>query len=133
MPSQNEARRAKDWQILHDRITNALAEFGARKDAVRKGDYWLVDEDWGSYFLKLEVQKLDLLQPPVIKALQDLLKGYPDWEITFRVDVLDKENEWPAMGLVIYHDEIIDDLRREFLPEQFRNITYPGSKRWQRP
>jgi predicted phage gp36 major capsid-like protein len=54
--------------------------------------------------------------------------GYPDWEIMMRVDVIGKENEWPAMGVIIHDDEIIDDLKREFLPEEFRSLRYEGSK-----
>ncbi|HZS63561.1 MAG TPA: hypothetical protein VFA53_03545 [Xanthobacteraceae bacterium] len=133
MRLHDETRRASEWKILHDRITETLDGFGARKDAVGKGDYWLVDEDLGLYLQKLEVQNLSLLQPHIIKSLQALLTGYPDWEIAFRVDVIGKENEWPAMGLLIHDDEIIDDLRREFLPEEFRDIAYPGSKRLQSP
>jgi hypothetical protein len=38
------------------------------------------------------------------------------------------KNVWPAMGLVIHDDGIIDDLQREYLPKAFRNIVYEGSK-----
>jgi hypothetical protein len=129
MREHNEARREADWRILHDRIAETLDRFGKR-DACGRGDYWLVDEDLGSYRLKLEVQNLNLLQPHIIKSLQALLAGYPDWEIMFRVDVPGKENVWPAMGVIIHDDEIIDDLRREFLPDEFRNIVYEDSKRF---
>jgi hypothetical protein len=128
MREHNEARRAAEWKILHDRIAATLDRFGKR-DACGRGDYWLVDEDLGSYRLKLEVQNLNLLQPHIIKSLQALLDGYPDWEIMFRVDVIGKENVWPAMGIIIHDDEIIDDLQREYLPEEFRGIIYEGSKR----
>ena len=47
----------------------------------------------------------------------------------FRVDVVGKEKEWPAMGLIIHDDEIIDDLKRDFLPEEFRSIIYEGGAR----
>ncbi len=133
MRLHDEARRTREWKILHDRIAETLDGFGARKDAVGKGDYWLVDEDLGLYLQKLEVQNLSLLQPHIIKSLQALLNGYPDWEIAFRVDVIGKENEWPAMGLLIHDNEIIDDLQREFLPEEFRDIIYSGSRRLQSP
>jgi hypothetical protein len=33
------------------------------------------------------------------------------------------------MGLIIHDDEIIDDLQREFLPPEFRNVSYEGSRR----
>src|SRR5947207_15026113 len=117
MRVHNEARREVEWRILHDRITETLDRFG-KKDAFGRGDYWLVDEDLGLYRQKLEIQNLNLLQPHIIKSLQALLAGYPDWEIMFRVDVLGKEKEWPAMGVIIHDDEIIDDLRREYLPDE---------------
>lgn len=126
------ALQEKEWTLLHDRITEVLDRFG-KKDYRGRADYWLVDENLGLYRQQLEVQNLNLLQPQIIKSLQALLKGYPDWEIAFRVDVIGKENVWPAMGLIIRDDEIIDDLQREFLPEEFRHVTYPGSKRLQSP
>jgi hypothetical protein len=127
MLEHNETRRAAEWQVLHDRITKLLDQFG-KKDPFGRGDYWLVDDDWGDYRQKLEVQTLSLLQPRVIKLLQAQLAGYSDWEIMFRVDVVGKENEWPAMGLIIHENEIVDDLHREFLPEEFRDLVYEGSK-----
>jgi hypothetical protein len=127
MRVHNQARQEAEWQVLHDRITETLNRFG-KKDAFGRGDYWLVDENLGGYRQRLEVQNLNLLQPHIIKALQALLDGYPDWEIMFRVDVLGKENVWPAMGLVIHDDGIIDGLRREFLPDEFRNLVFEDSR-----
>ena len=127
MRVHDRERQAKEWQILHDRITEVLGKFGT-KDAFGKGDYWLIDEDWGDYRQKLEVQNLNFLQPQIIKSLQALLAGYPDWEIMFRVDVIGKEKEWPPMGLIIHDDEVIDDLHREYLPAEFRDFVYEGSK-----
>jgi hypothetical protein len=128
MREHDEAKREADWKILHDRIAYTLDRYG-KMDAFGKGDYWLVDEDLGLYRQKLEVQNLDFLQPHIIKSLQTLLDGYPDWEIMFRIAVVGKENEWPAMGLIIHDDGIIDDLQREYLPVEFRGVVYEGSKR----
>jgi hypothetical protein len=125
----DEARREAERKILHDRIAETLDRFG-KIDACGRGDYWLVDEDLGLYRQKLEVQNLSLLEPHIIKSLQALLAGYPDWEIMFRIAVLGKEDVWPAMGVIIHDDEIIDDLQREYLPEAFRGIVYEGSKRF---
>lgn len=127
MREHSKSRQEAEWRLLHDRITETLDRFG-KKDAFGRGDYWLVDENLGAYRQKLEVQNLDFLQPHIIKSLQALLHGYPDWEIMLRVDVVEKENDWPAMGLIIHDDGIIDDLRREYLPEEFRNIAYEGTK-----
>jgi hypothetical protein len=128
MTTELEAKQERDWQILHDRITATLDRFG-QKNAFGKGDYWLVDDNWGRFQQQLEFQNLNLLQPHIIKALQELLAGYPDWEITVRIDVPGKEKIWPGMGIIIYNDEIIDELQRQYFPEEFRNYTYEGSKR----
>jgi hypothetical protein len=128
MKSDLDARQEAEWRVLHDRITETLGRFG-KKDAFGKGDYWLLDDNWGTWRQEIEAQNLNLLQPHIVKLLQALLADYPDWEITVRVDVLGKENVWPGMGLVIHDDGIIDDLRREFLPEEFRNIVYESTKR----
>jgi hypothetical protein len=119
--------QVREWQVLHDRIDGLLHRFG-RKDAFRDGDFWLVDENWGRYRQVLEIQNLNLLRPDIIKSLQALLADFPKWYITAQVDVRGKEDSWPAMGLAIYPNEIVDDLQRDFLPKEFRNITYSGGE-----
>ena len=114
-------------QLLHDQITRTLNQYGV-KNAFGKGDYWLLDDNWGWERQQVEVQNLNLLRPHVIKELQTLLAKYPNWDITVRVDVPGKEKIWPGMCVIIYHDEIIDELQREFFPEEFRNMTYEGGR-----
>ena len=116
-------KQERDWQILQDRITSILQKFG-RKDAFGDGDFWLLDDNWGRYRQELEFQNLTLLQPDIIKSLQALLADMPNWHITVRIDVSGTEDRWPGMGLIIYHDEVVDELQRDFLPEEFRNIRY---------
>lgn len=118
-----EAAQEREWTILHDRITETLQRFG-KEDLFRKADYCLLDENLGPYRQELEVQNLKMLQPHIMKLLQALLADYPKWEITVRVDIPGTENAWPGMGLIIFHDEIVDELRRDFLPAEFQNITY---------
>jgi hypothetical protein len=67
---------------------------------------------------------LSLLKPHIIRSLRDLLADHPNWSISVAVDIPGTEESWPGMGLMIYGDEIVDELRREFLPEEFRNVTY---------
>lgn len=63
----------------------------------------------------------------IIKTLQGLLKDFPNWTIIMAVDVLGKEH-WPSMGVTIRAHEIIDDLLRQYLPEEFRFLKIPGSR-----
>lgn len=115
-----DLKQQREWQLLHDAIIGVVDQYGV-KDPFRKGDYWLLDENWGLSCQQLEFQNLDLFQPVVLDALQSLLHRLPDWYITIRVDVVGKEDEWPGMGLIIHRDRIVDELRREFLPLRFRD------------
>jgi hypothetical protein len=120
-----DTSQEREWLILHDQITEALDRVG-RKDPFGEGDYWLLDENWGWYAQQLEVQNLKLLAPPIIRSLQALLADYPEWDIRVRIDVPGEEDGRPGMGLTIYHDEIVDELQRELLPEEFRDFRYDG-------
>ena len=126
MASELDARQDAEWKVLYDRIAAILEKYG-EIDFSPGADYWLVDENLGGWAQKIEAGKLTVLDPSIIKQLQDLLAGYPDWEIVVRVVLVGQEGV--AMGLIIANDEIIDDLQRDYLPAEFRNLTYPGSKR----
>jgi hypothetical protein len=121
-----DEQQERDWPILHDRVTAVLDRFG-KKDPFGKGDYWILGENWGRWQLEVEAQNLSLLGPAVIDALQRALTGYPDWRVTVRVAVAGKD--WPGMGVIVYGDEIVDDLQRQYLPEEFRSIQYSGKVR----
>jgi hypothetical protein len=123
MSMAEETAQERDWQTLHDAITVTLDRFG-RKDAFGEGDYWLLDDNWGWRSHQLEFQNLELFKPHIVRALQDLLAPYPDWYITIRVAVPGKEESWPGMGLIIYSNEAVDELRRDFLPREFRDVVF---------
>ena len=123
MSAYTSADQERDWQILHDAITRVLDKFG-RKNAFGDGDYWLVDDNYGTRRHRLEVQNLDLFRIDILRQLQATLAGFADWCITVQVDVLGKEKIWPGMGVIVYEDEIVDELQREFLPERFRNTIF---------
>lgn len=123
MSNDMEATQRRDWQLLHDAIT-AVVDMHGVKNPFRAGDYWLLDENWGRYSQQLEFQNLELFDALILGALQGLLHQFPDWYITIRVDVVGKEDQWPGMGVVVYRDRIVDDLKRDFLPPRFRNLLF---------
>jgi len=52
-----------------------------------------------------------------------LLTDYPDWKIVMSVDIPGKES-WPAMGIVIERDKIIDGLQRSYLPPEYQSLKF---------
>ena len=111
------------WQNLHDKATEVLDAFG-RKDYRGRADYWIVDDDWGLDFIRVEVQNLQLFQPAVVERLKRLLADFPGWHIAVRVDARGAGESWPLMGILIFPDRVIDHLKREYLPEEFRAWRY---------
>lgn len=117
------SQQEREWVLLYDRISGYLQPLGT-ESPLGEGDYWILDENWGQYLHRIEIQNLDLLQPSVVKGLQALLSDFVDWEIAVAVDVPEKQTRWPGMGLVISKDGVVDELRREFLPKYVRDFRY---------
>ncbi len=113
------------WRDLHDKASEVLDAFG-KKDCLGKADYWIVDDDWGLDFIRVEVQNLQLLARAVVGKLKHILADFPGWHIAVRVDVPGKEKNWPLMGILIFRGRVIDRLKREYLPAEFRHISYEG-------
>jgi hypothetical protein len=116
-------KQERAWADLYDRIQRVMSPLG-REDSTAAADYWLLDDNWGAPQHKLLISNLDLLAPNIITRLQETLADYPGWEIVASVAMKKKGVSWPDMGLTIRPHEIVDELRREFLPEPFKRIKY---------
>jgi hypothetical protein len=120
MTSELQAEQCWEWAILYDKIKSVLWQYGEEDDVAEQKDFLLVDDNFGWYSHRIETNKLELVQPVVVKSLQKLLIGYPNWEIVVALGSFG--------GLVIRDDEIMDGLRRENLPKEFQTIEYEGSR-----
>jgi hypothetical protein len=105
-----------------------LRQFGEEDYHPGQKDYFLLDENLGLWQHKIETNNLEMVRLIVIESLRRLLQGYPNWEIAIALASPDMENVWPAMGLVIRDDEIIDGLQRQYFPKEFQTIAYEGSR-----
>jgi hypothetical protein len=123
-----DADQCREWTLLYDAIREILQRFGEEDDGGDWKDYLLVDDNLGLRQHKIETSNLEMVRPVVVKLLRQLLIGYPNWEIVIAVANPGKEKIWPAMGLVIRDDEIIDGLRRQYFPQEFQSIEYEGSR-----
>lgn len=122
------AEQCREWTFLYGAIGEILQQFGEEDDGRERKDYFLVDDNFGLRQHKVETSNLEMVRPVVVKLLQKLLIGYPNWEIVIAVGNPGKERVWPAMGLVIRDDEIIDGLQRQYFPKEFQTIEYEGSR-----
>jgi hypothetical protein len=127
MSAEMDPIQESQWSNLYDALSRVLVPLG-KDDGFGKGDYWLMDENWGIYQQKLDIQNLNLIKPDVVKRLQATLTAFPGWEIVVSIDDPKHETDWPAMGLLIRSHEIIDGLQRQYFPAEFQNIKYEGSR-----
>jgi hypothetical protein len=93
------------------------------------GDYFVIDLVPNDNVQMVELHRLHMLRPHIIKALQQVLVDFPDWEM--EVFVISPEGNVildPDSGRVLRNDGIIDALDRSSLPEKYRDFQYEGSR-----
>jgi len=120
MTDDLRAQQDREWSILCERIREILRRFGEEDDGGERKDYLLVDDNLGLWQHRIETHNLEMVRPNVIELLKTSLIGFPNWEIVVALGDFG--------GLVIRDDEIIDGLRRENVPAEFRTIQYEGSR-----
>jgi hypothetical protein len=132
---RNEYHRRQNEQYevferLCDLVESVLERFG-RPDYLPGQPYgdFQVHCDYSEYpQVVVFVDNLRILLPPVVDALQQLVKEYPGWQIDLRVTTRGHE-DWPSMGISIRANEIVDDLQRQYFPKEFQNLAYEGARR----
>lgn len=125
-------RQLKTFEDLRDRAFALLEQFGDpgyQPPYPLEVDYSVEGDFTGYPEVVVYVENLKMLQPPVINALQALIKEYPGWQITVTVTVRGHYDDWPNMGLYVRPHEIIDGLQRQYFPKEFHDITYDGARR----
>lgn len=118
------------FERLCDLVDGVLERFG-RPDYLPDQPYgdFQVHFDYSEYpQVRVFVDNLKLLLPPVVAALQQLVKDLPGWQIDLRITTRGHK-DWSNMGISIRADEIVDDLRREYLPKEYQDLVYDGARR----
>jgi hypothetical protein len=131
-PNRNSAQeQVSTFERLRDRTWDILKHFGKVHYLPTQphGDYSVHGDYAGYPEVVVFVDNLEMLRPPVVAALKDLIKDYPGWQITMTIAVRGHYNDWPHMGLYIRPHEIIDGLQRQYFSKEFQNIEYEGSRR----
>jgi hypothetical protein len=128
MTNELDAEQSREWRELYDPIRALLSQFGEEDDGGKWKDFMLLTENLGLWQHRIETSDLKMIKPAIVKSLQKLLIGYPDWEIAIAVAALNADNPWPSMVIVITEDEIMDGLQRQYFPPEYQTIEYEGSR-----
>jgi len=109
------------FEGLYQEALSVMSRFG-RHDGPEKGDHYILADYWGHPQVLINVN-LSLLRSDIVDALRSLLVTRPGWEIVFALSEPGTETIWPPMGIRIRRDEVLDGLKREFLPEPYRGFV----------
>ncbi len=94
-----QATYEKTWQLLYQRMRETLEQVGTETGFRKKATMGLSMSRTASISTVL-FHDLNLLQPRIIKAMQDLLSGFPLGDFSDHRDSPPNEF-WPEMGLII--------------------------------
>jgi hypothetical protein len=119
------------FEQLYPLIEQILERFGRPNYLPQqpRGDFTVHGDYLGYPEVVVFVSNLEMLRPPIIAALQELIKSFPGWQITMTIAMRGHYDDWPHMGLYIRPHEIIDGLQRQYFPEEFQSLEYGGARR----
>ena len=78
--NNDDELQEQEWEALYKLVVKTMAQFGV-EEHFGKGDYLVVDDNYGWRRQKIEVHSLKMLRVDIVKALQALLKDFPDWQL----------------------------------------------------
>ena len=123
MNAKLEAIRAHEaiWRTLHAPVVEVLREF-CEQGMLKERDYFVVEDDLGCEIVEIELV-FSPLWSRIARSFQLLLADFSHWRITMQVmrKYTDKQ---PGMGVIVSVSGIKDELRREFLPAELRDMTF---------
>lgn len=111
----------QEWERLYGELVEFLRPKG-RNSAFWEGDFWIVDDDYGNREQIIHLDNLNLLAEQFISDVQEILASYPEWIIRIGIISPDLNNPWPSMAIIVKRGVIIDQLRREYLPQRFASF-----------
>lgn len=109
------------WQKIYDAVGAVFGDL-QHQGIIGEEEYFVVEDDWGWNIVQTEIA-ISRLWPQVARRFQAILVDFPNWQITMQVmkKYTDKQ---PGMGIIVSVDGIKDELRREFLPAELRDMTF---------
>jgi len=113
-----DAKQDTEWRLLYAKLS-ALLESAGEPDPYGNGDYWLVDDNWGSRQHKLCVFRIEALTTTLIEEIQKRLKPFGrEWELLVALDLQDKRYTGGPEGMVVTADRVRELWDRRLLKEQ---------------
>lgn len=98
------------WQRLYDALVLTCKWFGD-ENAFGRGDFWVVDDDYGCHNQKLCVSSLTFLTPEVVQAIQQCIRdaGAPGAQVMIQLELQGHGvDQVPPEGLIVKAHDIAE-------------------------
>lgn len=99
------AARLHQWRAVYDSLSESVAKLGV-EDPYGKGDYWVVDDDYGDATQKICVHRKSFLVPELLTAIQASLRSFPGWRVMLQIEFPIKGVPANFSGLVVHAQAI---------------------------
>ncbi|QQS14397.1 MAG: hypothetical protein IPK81_09655 [Rhodospirillales bacterium] len=118
-PPRAEGSESMEWRRVYDAVREHLAPLG-RDDAFGDGEYWVVEEDYGSREQIVCVFKLDFATPALFEMLREFLGGaFPDWAIVLKLELDPPDSDVVMKAVSITAHRIVEHWDREAMRRRF--------------
>ena len=98
---------------------SGLLESAGEPDPYGDGDYWLVDDNWGSRQHKLCVFRIEAITSVLIDEIRKILKPFrAEWEVLVALDLKDKRYTGGPEGMLIKAAGVEELWDRRLLKQQ---------------
>jgi hypothetical protein len=105
-------------RLLYAKLSGLLESAG-ESDPFGDGDYWLVDDNWGSRQHKLCVFRIESITSTLIEEIQKILKPFGvEWEVLVALDLKDKKYTGGPEGMLIKANSVRELWDKRLLKEQ---------------
>ena len=118
---KHEEIQCQEWESIYGTLKSTLAEYG-HEDAFGAGDFWVVDDNYGSPQHKVCVFKPSFLTRPMVTAIQRILMGQTlQWEVLLSFDDSNSKRHPDDLGLLVRAREVIEYLNTDRLRKLYGN------------
>ena len=98
--------QAKEWEALYDEL-GALLEKHGTQNPFGEGDFWLVDDNYGSPQHKVCVTRITFLTRPLAVEVQRTLQKYSlGWEVLLSLDKPELRPTDDDLGVLVRKSDI---------------------------
>ena len=119
--SAQQDLQAKEWSALYDELETLLEKHGAQ-DSFGNGDFWLVDDNYGSPQHKVCVTRVSFLTRPMAAEIQRALPKYSlSWEVLFSLDKPELRPTENDLGVLVRKGDIKEYWSAERMKAEFGN------------